>query len=885
MRSQLDKDNLEAELWEVEQTVNQIHKILNGDEKDLKEALEKEKQLEERQKHKKLLAEIKAREQYQKLLNGFPGKGEGKNYEKFCPKCFYEYTLKDIDDCTHCHQKLITRDERHKILKQKLEVYKEKKKKKKYRKMHFNNYIKSHGEIKILDASRHGPTNYTKWDMYESDSDEEEKEPILPRHDPNFIALEKSMNADLKKKEESQRKSLKLKEEGNQAFKEKKYKKAINLYSQAIEEARGIMYLYTNRAMAYIQIEDYNKAIEDCDRVIQYYELFEEELNKNVDTYTKSLVRKAKALLAIKDYQEAKDTIDKAIDYNEGNEELIKFQKEIENSLSLNKKAKEALKKNKDKNEENFNNVNQLIIELRKRLYDKEIVKKKELAEIFDKVKIIFEKENKKIESTKKDNDYILYFSISGGIEMLFNFLKSKANNDSDILTKILELLLIISINVKYMSLINECKGYNQLIEFLFKTESEDNIGEKKLEKKLAINLSQANIILELLEKATLDDSCRKRIIDIEHIDLMAKIVLSKYDLSKVENIETANLLSKIYTFICNICYSTSDVRNKIAKGISNSFFQQLNQFIEKYNIEKNYHKNLLGAILSLITNMANDIPFRKKVSQEKKFLKFLSTNLLVNLINNELFVKEEIDDFYEKTCSLFYNVSFIPGEEDKIIKYYLEIHIETFLFYFIIHKYKYKEVENENMNLFLQRSLMLLLRIVKFNLDMFNKDSKNPEKDQILDKLLEFMEEKYLLNCPIIIDYCIKIWIYMLKSGYEKINENERIKKLTQKSCNILMKEVKNDLSGINDKNYERIINTMSLIIAIMGIYKDLSQEVKIVIPLAINICKEKTELLRKNAAILMARYAKAAPGNEEYLRSLHGMEVLISVSSHLKI
>ena len=881
MRSRLDMDNLEAEIWEAEQTVNQIKKILNGDDKDMKEALEMEKRLEEKEKHKKLLAEINAREQYQKLLNGFPGKGEGKNYEKFCPNCFYEYTLKDIEECTHCHKKLITRDERHKILKQKLEVFKEKQKRKKFRKMNYNNWIKSHGEIKILDASRHGPTNYTKWDMYESDSDEEEKEPILPKHDPNFIALEKSMNADLKKKEESQRKSLKLKEEGNQAFKEKKYKKAINLYSQAIEETRGIMYLYTNRAMAYIQTEDYNKAIEDCDRVIQYYELFEEELNKNVDTYTKALVRKAKALLAIKDYQEAKDTIDKAVDYNEGNEEILKFQKEIENSLNLNKKAKEALKKNKDKNEENFNNVNNLIIELRKRLYDKEVVKKQELTEIFNKVKNIFEKENKKLASTTKDNNYILYFSISGGIDMLFNFLKSQANNDSDILTQILELLLIISSNPKYKTLINECKGYNQLIEFLFKTESQDNNGEKKL----AINLSQANIILELLEKATLDDSCRKRITDIDHIDLMAKIVLSKYELSKVEDVETANLLTKIYTFICNICYSTTDIRSKIAKGVSDSFFKQLNQFIEKYNIEKEYHKNLLGAVLSFIINMANDIPFRKRVSQEKKFLKFLSQNLLVNLINNELFIKEEIDDFYEKTCSLFYNVSFIPGDEINIINYYLEIHIEKFLFYFIIHKYKFKTVGNENLNLYLQRSLMLLLRIVKFNLDIFNKDNKLPEKDEILDKLLEFMEEKYLINCPNILDYCIKIWIYILKCGYEKINENDRIKKLTQKSCNILIKEVKNDLSGINDKNYERIINTMSLIIAIMGIYKDLSKEVKVLIPLAINICKEKTELLRKNAAILMARYAKAAPESEEYLRQLHGMEVLVSVSGHLKI
>ena len=66
--------------------------------------------------------------------------------------------------------------------------------------------------------------------MYESESDEEDKQPILPRHDPNFIALEKSMNDDMKRREISQRKSLKFKEEGNKFIQEKKYKKAIELF-------------------------------------------------------------------------------------------------------------------------------------------------------------------------------------------------------------------------------------------------------------------------------------------------------------------------------------------------------------------------------------------------------------------------------------------------------------------------------------------------------------------------------------------------------------------------------------------------------------------------------------------------------------------------------
>ena len=878
--SQLDRDNLEADLWEVEETCKEINKLLHGNEKEVAEALEKQKKLEEREKNKKILAEIKAREKYEQLLNGVPGKGEGNNYFKFCPKCFYEYSIKELDDCTHCHEKLQTIEERHKYLKTKVEMYKEKQKKKKYRKMKYQNWIKAHGEIHILDSSRHGPTNYTKWDMYESDSSDEEKQPILPRHDPNFIALEKSMNLDLKKKEESQRKSLKLKEEGNKAFKEKKYKKAVNFYSEAIEETRGNMILYTNRANAYIKLEEFNKAIEDCSKVIDYYELFEEELDKNVDTYTKALVRKATALLQNRDYQEAKDTIDKAVDYNEKNEEILKLQKEIENALSLNKKSLDALQKNKNSNDENFVLLKKLVDELRKRLYDKEVVKKNELMELFDKVINIISKENKKLASTTKDNNYILYFSISNGIETIFHFIQSQANNDSDILTKILELLLEITKNEKYMSLINENKGYNKLIEFLFNTESDS-------QKKLAINLKQADMILSLLEKATLNDSCRKKITSISQLDLMAKLVLSKYELSEVKDVNTANLLSKIYTFICNICYSSNEIRSKISKVVSENFFIQLNKFIEKYNLELEYHKNLLGSILSFITNLSNNVDFRKSVYEQKDFLKFISGNLFVSLLDIEIFDKNNMDiyELYEKTCSLFYNVSFIPGKELDIIKYYEEIHIETFLFYFIIHKYKFKTVSYEVMNMYLQRSLMLLLRIVKYNLDIFSKESKIQEKDIVLNKLVEFMEEKYLINCPVIIDYCIKIWIYILKADYEKINENDRVKKLTKNSCNILMKDVGKDLSNISEKNTERIINNMSLLIAIIGKFKELSQDVKIVIPLAINICKEKTELLRKNAAILMARFAKAEPGNEDFLRELHGMDVLLSVSGHLKI
>ena len=68
MSSRLDMDNLEADLWEVEQTVKEINKIIHGDEKDLQAALEKEKQLKQREEHKKNISRVKSKRTTRKII-------------------------------------------------------------------------------------------------------------------------------------------------------------------------------------------------------------------------------------------------------------------------------------------------------------------------------------------------------------------------------------------------------------------------------------------------------------------------------------------------------------------------------------------------------------------------------------------------------------------------------------------------------------------------------------------------------------------------------------------------------------------------------------------------------------------------------------------------
>lgn len=870
MRSQLDEDFLEADLWEVEQTAEMIQKIARG-EIDIKEVERKEQRIKARKEKEALLREMKKREEEEKINNGIKGKGEGKNYEKFCMNCFVEYLPKDKVKCTHCGKDLITRDERHKMLKEKVEILKEEKKKKKFRRMKYENFLKSQGMIHV-DQSRLGPTNYTKWDMYESESDDENKEPILPKHDPQFRALEKQLNDDIKRREEEQRKCYRLKEEGNACLKGKKYKKAIKLYSDAIELCRGNMPLYTNRAFAYMKCEEWKNAMTDCDKVIEYYELFEEELEKHIDTYIKALTRKAFSAERVKDYDLAEEAIEKAIERRD-TEEIKQLKETITKAHQL---YKESLKALKIENDKNIPKIQKLIELLRKSSSKDEDKPVEGLETQLDEVIHIIKSIEPKLNLEREDNRYILCFDMSGGIDALFVFLNHPNNNNSNILTKVLTLINLISKNEKYKPLINNVKGYNKLIYFLFSTES-------KKEKKIAITIEQANIILTILESATLNEASRKTITDIGQLDNMVDIVLKKYEIAKITDVPTSNLLSKTFTFICNICYSSNEIRAKISEKVSSIIYEQLNAFIDNYNYEKEYQRNMLSSILSFITNLSCDIKFRKNLSKETKFLKFLSENILIELINNELNLHknpEVIDEVYEKTASLFYNLTFIEGEETKLIKYYTSIKIEAFLFYYINHKFNAKKKDTY---LPLLRSLMLLFRIVKYNPQIFDKDSNIPEKETVLDKLVTFFDTKYIAENPDIVEYNIKLWIFLVRNGNEILKS--RMKKVVL-SCNKILKDdCGNHGENITQKNMQRVVNMMSLHIAICGQFKEEANNMKEIVELMISICKEKTDLVRKNAAILLARIAKSSTEMEDYVRSLHGMDVLVNVSKFLNI
>ncbi|EGR32132.1 hypothetical protein IMG5_094970 [Ichthyophthirius multifiliis] len=289
----IDQEQLETWLAEVE-LVSQKVKELSKKEVNIKEFDQKEEQLKKKREQKKNNDEDKERqhrlEEYEKKKQGRSGKGNEKNYLNFCKACFWEYEL-PTPECLRCQKPTQTQEERYNYLLKKVSEYKSDKAKKEERKKKWELWKKTEAML-----WKKNTTNYSKWDYYVSDSDsEKDDDPVLPKNDPNFKALEQDINQRAKKRNEDRIKAENLKEQANLFMKQQDYKKAVEKYTEALEIVKDMKCLWTNRALAYIKLQKFSKAIDDCTRVIDYCDCFEEGFTKSREFAYKAFFRRALA--------------------------------------------------------------------------------------------------------------------------------------------------------------------------------------------------------------------------------------------------------------------------------------------------------------------------------------------------------------------------------------------------------------------------------------------------------------------------------------------------------------------------------------------------------------------------------------------------------------
>eukprot|EP00421_Protoceratium_reticulatum_P021651 CAMPEP_0168388320 /NCGR_PEP_ID=MMETSP0228-20121227/16392_1 /TAXON_ID=133427 /ORGANISM="Protoceratium reticulatum, Strain CCCM 535 (=CCMP 1889)" /LENGTH=988 /DNA_ID=CAMNT_0008401567 /DNA_START=24 /DNA_END=2990 /DNA_ORIENTATION=+ len=327
-----DKD---VEDWvnNVDEVSSQIHSILDGtivdfDEFDRKLALkDRAKQIREEEARER-------RERY--FLYGVESKGEGRQYKWWCKRCFVEYAI-DLpgNACTRCKQpdKMMTQQARRDELMGKLDSFKETKNKHQWRKDKWLRWKKSQA---LLGKSRN--INYKAWEYWEPDTDsEDEGEPIVPRDNPEFLAMEADMKSRRKKAVDRAGTAEKFRQRGNRCMRESDFVGAIEQYEEGLEYRRDCKALWTNKALAELKVFRWRDAIESCNKVIEYAEIFEDGFDKSADACFKAFMRRATALRALHMWSEAVADLEEAL-------QLFPSDKEARDMLEKTRAAdKEAL--------------------------------------------------------------------------------------------------------------------------------------------------------------------------------------------------------------------------------------------------------------------------------------------------------------------------------------------------------------------------------------------------------------------------------------------------------------------------------------------------------------------------------------------------------------
>ncbi|KAJ7427430.1 tetratricopeptide repeat domain 12 [Willisornis vidua] len=80
-----------------------------------------------------------------------------------------------------------------------------------------------------------------------------------------------------------------LKEKGNDAFRRGDFARAIQSYTEGLQQLRDKQELYTNRAQAYLKIQEYEKAIGDCEWALKSRQCYEKILQ--IDPRKESLFK------------------------------------------------------------------------------------------------------------------------------------------------------------------------------------------------------------------------------------------------------------------------------------------------------------------------------------------------------------------------------------------------------------------------------------------------------------------------------------------------------------------------------------------------------------------------------------------------------------------
>ncbi|KFU89413.1 Tetratricopeptide repeat protein 12, partial [Chaetura pelagica] len=143
-----------------------------------------------------------------------------------------------------------------------------------------------------------------------------------------FLAmLEKDAEERAERRRRNEHLANALKEEGNVAFRKGDFVTAIQRYTEGLEKLKDKQELYTNRAQAHLKMQEYEKALSDCEWALKCNE-------KCIKAY----FLMGKAHLALQHYEESRQCYQKILEIDPQKESLFK---DCMNEVNLEEKRRQ----------------------------------------------------------------------------------------------------------------------------------------------------------------------------------------------------------------------------------------------------------------------------------------------------------------------------------------------------------------------------------------------------------------------------------------------------------------------------------------------------------------------------------------------------------------
>lgn len=354
------------------------------------------------------------------------------------------------------------------------------------------------------------------------------------------------MERDFEERAQRRRKAKKianeLKEKGNECMKRGLYRTANKHYSDALDETKDLLPVYTNRALARLKLEMWIDAVDDCTRILEYCEVFDNGWTKQPDLCYKAFIRRAQAHRGLRDFEEAI--------------------KDCENAAVLMPKETDPTKLLKQYQEDKIHEEH-----IAKIMSNSESLKGKDFIDFLIKYLMGFthqpepkpgfrppkycvnelkqEEAKKLLIILKESTELQYYFNAKDGFKTLVDSL----HFGSEALS-VLEGLL--PENEKLREDFQRQHLYVALIDFLYRRNIKSD----------GPTLANEHVftILVLLENASLSEVVRATLSEMSKIKDLFLIVIKSIDVA-----ENMKLVSSLIQFISNLCYGTGKFRKMLA--------------------------------------------------------------------------------------------------------------------------------------------------------------------------------------------------------------------------------------------------------------------------------------------------------------------------------